>query len=132
MEFKISEKSEANLRRMLQEEEEEKQLHLKEQEENERMFQEKYGFKSEEELIDWVLSGKIAIQRYDSIERIRRCGDLIEIRTMHFSECDIPLGYSTDTKTIEEFKDWRHELDKIRINGNNVEISWIKLLQEGD
>ena len=111
MEFKISKKSEANLKKMLKEEEEARQRLVREMEDRKREYKEKYGFKSANEFIEWILSGKKAVSELDSRENITLVGDWVQFITEDYSDCDIPLGYSAKYKTIEEFKNWVYKIE---------------------
>ena len=134
MEFKISEKSKENLNKMLQEEAEAKQRLIDEMRDRRRKYKEKFGFKSANEFIEWILSGKKAISELDAVENITLVGDWIQFITEDYDDCDVPVGYSAKYKTIEEFKDWVYKIeDQIPYKQDfYMECLWEKEFTEED
>lgn len=134
MEFKISEESKKKLDKMLQEEAEAKQRLIDDMRNRRREHKEKFGFKSANEFIEWILSGKRAISESDAMENITLVGDLVQFTTEDYSDCDMPLGYSAKYMTIEEFKDWVYRIEaKIPYKQDfYMEFLWEKEFTEGD
>lgn len=96
------------------------------------------GFKSADEMIQYVLNGNEIVLEDDPRTKIKLLpSGEIQFISEDYSDCDIPLGYSAKTKTIDQFKTWAKELEEHYItwfkeNDPNSEekeyyLSWLKL-----
>ena len=132
MEFKISEKSQRNFEQLcknigakeymsstdLAKYEENEQL-LREEAKKQRIKRkEKMGFfKTSQMLIDYVLSGNkiygdetfLPTDDYMYFSEELNC---IVHYSLHYSDCDIPLGMGSTYMSIEKFIEWANEIGK--------------------
>lgn len=131
MEFKMSKESEDNLKKWIQEEENKKQRLIQESLDRKKKHKLRYGFKSAQELINWVLSGKRIVNEQDTRENISLVDDKIRIVTEHYNDIDMPIGYIAEYKTIEEFKNWIFKVESQLSQQFYLECPWEKEWDEG-
>lgn len=134
MEFKISESSESKLKKMIQDEAEEKRKFFKERLEKRRRHKDEFGFKNAADLVDWVLRGNVVVCEDDPLESIYLSGETVKVITMKYSDTDIPLGYGADYKSIEDFKNWMKSIEAMmKKDGDDFKmICWEKAIIEED
>lgn len=126
----MSKESEDNLKKWIQEEEKEKQRLIQKSLDRKKKHNLKYGFKSAQELINWVLSGKRIVNEQDTRENISLVNDKIRIVTEHYNDVDMPIGYIAEYKTIEEFKEWIFKVES-QSQQFYLECPWEKEWSEG-
>lgn len=124
MEFKISDKSKANLENWLQQQKEAKEKHEKEIEQQQLEHFKKYHFKNRESVINHVLTGnKLYEEETGLVPRgyffYNKEKDMIIHYTMKYNDVDCPLGMGYSSKTKEEWIKWTEWMDNEnnKING---------------
>lgn len=97
-----------------------------------------HGFRSADEMIQYVLQGnEIVLENDPRTRRKLLPSGEIQLISEDYSDNDIPLGYSAKTETIDQFKTWAKKLEEYYItwfkeNDPNSEekeyyLSWLKL-----
>lgn len=76
---------------------------IKESEMRQKAFNEKYGFKNAEELIDYIKSGKKIVSDCggDSFQMVDGA-----IKHIYMDDVDMPIGREYKYKTFADFKKW--------------------------
>lgn len=72
---------------------------------NEKVFSDEY-FKTAEEMIDWVMSGKEIVNTEDLSEWMRLEDGKVLHHYFACTDTGTPLGYLKEHISIEEFKNW--------------------------
>lgn len=72
---------------------------------NKKVFSDEY-FKTAEEMIDWVMSGKAIVNTEDLSEWMRLEDGKVLHHYFACTDTGTPLGYLKEHISIEEFKNW--------------------------
>ena len=86
---------------------------------------EKRGFRSPEEMIDYLMSGKKIVDA--SGQSLQFVDGAVEFIYEVYDECAGPQGFGKKYETLDEFKDFVYTLEKHReYNGDKWLPNWLK------
>lgn len=99
---------------------------IKESEMRQKAFNEKYGFRNAEELIDYIKSGKKVVSDFDG-DSFQMVDGAIEHIYMAYNDIDMPIGRECKYKTFADFKKWVYAVLETGRDRNYGYIpSWFK------